>query len=86
MEIDERVIHQKLDKIVEHMGSIDITLARQADSLVEHIRRTELLEHRIDPIEKNWLMHLGAIKLVGGVTGIIGFIAAVSEILSYLNH
>lgn len=34
----------KIDKQGEHLASVDVTLARQAASLEEHMRRSDLLE------------------------------------------
>jgi hypothetical protein len=41
----------KLDHIVEKVASIDVTLKFQAKQLEEHIKRTQMLETRIIPIE-----------------------------------
>jgi len=68
----------KLDKIVDRLGSVDVTLAQQHESLKTHIRRTELLEEAVAPIEKHVDMMSGALKLVG----ILGLIAGILEGLS----
>ena len=41
-------LEEKLDKIVDKMGSIDTTLAGQHVQLTDHIRRTELLENKME--------------------------------------
>ena len=46
-------IEDKIDKVVEHISSIDITLAKQSVVLDEHIRRTNILEKKIEPIEEH---------------------------------
>jgi hypothetical protein len=53
---DERDIRveDKLDKVMEHISSIDSTLAVQAASLNDHIRRTELLEAAVVPMKKSY--------------------------------
>ena len=38
----------KLEKINDHLGNIDVTLAKQELSLQEHIRRTNLNEQAIE--------------------------------------
>ena len=56
-------IEEKLDKVIEHISSIDSTLSAQHISLRDHIRRTELLEEKITPIEKSYERSNGVIKL-----------------------
>lgn len=59
-------IEAKIDDISDHMGSIDVTLAMQHESLKNHIRRTEALEKQLS---------LGYI--LGLVLTVLGIIAAV---------
>ena len=63
----------KLVKIYERLNSIDTTLAAQHVSLREHIRRTEILEEKLQPVEKHVAMVDGALKLLG----VIGIVAAI---------
>lgn len=58
---------QKLDKIVEDIGEIKVTLGKQQVSLDEHIRRTNLIEEDLKPVKKHVWMVNGALKLVGAV-------------------
>lgn len=58
---------EPLDKIVEHLGRIDVTLMRNTVTLEEHVKRTNILEDRIKPIEKHVFMLQGALKLIGGL-------------------
>jgi len=58
-------IEEKLDKISDRLGSIDSTLASQHTSLVDHIRRTELLEEDMKPIRKHVAMIQGVLKAIG---------------------
>jgi hypothetical protein len=46
-------IESKIDKVVEHIGSIDVTLAKQSVILDEHIRRTNILEKKFEPVEEH---------------------------------
>ena len=55
----------KIDTIQKDIGQIKIILAEQHISLKEHIRRTELLETALKPIEKHVAMTQGALKLIG---------------------
>ncbi len=85
--IDERGIRieDKLDKISERLNSIDITLTSQHESLKDHMRRTELLEIRIDPIEKVIYKRAGSIATGGYIASVIGLIAAIVEIIHYFK-
>lgn len=68
-------VEYKLDKIlddvstikvdmVKEIGNINAVLASQHESLKEHIRRTEILEEKIQPLERHDSMAIGAIKLI----------------------
>jgi archaellum component FlaC len=87
MEVDHKLdrIENKLDKVHERINSIDVTLAGQHVSLVEHIRRTTILEDQIKPIQSHVAMVSGVLKFIG----IIAMIAAIGEgiaaILTYLK-
>ena len=83
--MEDQKFEKKLDAISEKLQSIDVTLAKQHVVLDEHIRRTEILENRIDPIEKNSLMFYGFIKFLGIPIGLLTTLAAITEILSYLR-
>jgi hypothetical protein len=60
-------IEMKIDKIQEHIVGIDITLAKQHVSLDEHVRRTNLLEEQLRPVEQHVTMVSGVIKLLGAL-------------------
>lgn len=74
---DQRLerIENKLDKFGDHLAAIDVTLAAQHVSLETHIKRTELLEQEVKPIQKHVDMVNGALKLIG----ILAMIAAIIE-------
>jgi hypothetical protein len=44
---------KKVDEVLHRLGKIEVTLAEQHITLKDHIRRTELLEAKVIPIEKN---------------------------------
>lgn len=72
-------IENKIDKMSDRIGSIDVTLASQHESLKEHIRRTELLEKVVEPIQKHVIILNGAMKLLVLIatlfTGVEGLVA-----------
>lgn len=57
-------LRRKLDKIEDRLDSIDKHLAVYNQQLVDHIRRTELLEDQINPIRANMDQLKGAGKLI----------------------
>lgn len=79
-------IENKIDRISDRIGSIDVTLAAQHESLSDHIRRTELLEETVKPLVRHDAMMQGALKVIGilalGGTIIEGLIA----LLTYIRH
>jgi len=68
-------IEVKVDKITEHIGSIDVTLAAQHESLKQHIERTNKLEEIVVPIKKHVDMVKGALALIT----LLATIAAIIE-------
>lgn len=58
-------LFDKLDSLDERLNNIDITLAKQETSLAEHIRRTNLLEEKLEPVEKHVTMLNGVAKFIG---------------------
>jgi hypothetical protein len=69
---------EKLDKITEQISEINITLARNTVSLEEHIKRTNILENKLEPVEKHVVMVNGVIKFLLGL-------AALSALFKLLN-
>ncbi len=66
MDSQDRV-EKKLDKILEHISSLDVTVGKQQVSIDEHIRRTNLLESEVRPIKRHVDMVNGALKLIAGL-------------------
>lgn len=58
-------IENKLDRVSEHISSIDSTLAAQHVSLKEHMRRTALLESDMKPVKRHVIAVNGIFKLIG---------------------
>ena len=77
--MDERRIEDKLDKIVDHISNIDTTLAKQSVILDEHIKRTELLEKKLEPVER----HVTIVNALVKVTAVLG--SAIGTILGIVH-
>jgi hypothetical protein len=58
-------IEDKIGDISGHLASVDITLAKQSVILDEHVKRSNLLEAKMVPLEKHSAMVSGALKLFG---------------------
>lgn len=70
----------KIDKIQEKLSSIDVTLAAQHESLKIHIKRTDLLEKKLAPVETHVIAVHSLLKLVGFISIIVGIIEGVFKI------
>lgn len=70
----------KLTKEIEHIKkslmSIDKTLALQHQSLETHIKRTDLLENKLEPVEKHVEQVRGVVQLLMFLVAVAGVIAA----------
>lgn len=80
-------IDMKLDKVLEHSASVDVTMARQNVQLELHMKRSDslekyvsVLEDKIVPIEKHLNMTLGAFKMLGILVTFLGVIIGVYKL------
>lgn len=65
-----------VDQIKKSLANVDKTLALQHVSLVEHIRRTSLLEEKLEPVEKHVEQVRGVFKFIGWLLAALGVLAA----------
>ena len=76
-------------KVVAKLTHIEDTLERNTDSLVEHIKRTNLLEedmqNRISPIENHIKEVSGVLKFLKGVVILLGAVATLIAIMKGLG-
>jgi hypothetical protein len=79
-------IESKIDVVIDRVSAIDATLSSQHEVLVQHIARTKALEAIVEPLHKEALMVAGAWRMVGIFGGIVGFVSAVYEILSFYRR
>lgn len=79
-------IQQDVREILITQGKHHVTLEDQAGDLREHIRRTDLLEQQIKPLETKAAMIEGALKLIGILAVLAGIIEGVVALLEYLKH
>ena len=69
-------IETKLDKVSDDITDIKVTMTRNTATLEEHVRRTDILEKKVQPM---WTTY----KIIAGVISLTFLIAAVVEIMSY---
>ena len=75
-------IEDKLDKVVETIGEIKVTLGAQHITLEEHMRRTELLENEIKPLQKQHTIINFCAKILTMLFGSAIVVAIIKKILS----
>lgn len=83
MSDDKRLerIEAKIDDLADHLGSIDTTLLKQEVSLEHHIKRTDLLEEKMKPVET----HMAELKGVINILKVLALLATIVEGLHYWN-
>lgn len=85
-------IHDKLDRIEEQIGIINVTLAKQHEQLRFHIRRTTLLEEHLEhlrgevkPIQRHVAIIDGGLKVLGAISAIVAFVATALKVVEFFN-
>lgn len=79
-------IENKIDKLDERLDKIDVTLAAQHESLKYHIKRTDLIESSLEPINTHVKNVQGALKLIGLVAVLAGIIEGLFVVLEYFKN
>jgi predicted metallo-beta-lactamase superfamily hydrolase len=75
-------IEQSLDDTVEHLTSIDKTLAQQSLILAHHVKRSDMLEKQIEPVHAMMLEMKGVVKIFK----YIGVLATILECWHTFRH
>ena len=73
-------ISDKLETIDTRINNIDKTLVKQEAQLAEHIRRTNLLEQKLEPIDTHVKMVNGAFKFIVILSLVLGIVTAIIKI------
>lgn len=79
-------LYDQLDRIESRLDTVDITLTKNTVILDEHIRRTELLENALKPIDSHVKNMQAAGKIfmwVGG--GATTAVAVIEVVKAFLN-
>jgi len=85
--MDDRLerIENKLDKVVDNISEINATTAKQQVSLDYHIKRTDLLEKKLEPVEEHVALMSSVFKIVAGLTLVAGLVQVILQIIQYAN-
>lgn len=85
---DARIIRieDKVDRLDQHLGSIDKTLIEQHESLKYHIKRTDLLETAVAPLVTERNERKGSKKLFLSILAIIGTMESIVIVLDFIRH
>jgi hypothetical protein len=75
--MENRRMEDKIDKLHENITEILVVLERNTASLDYHIKRTDMLEAKVEHVDKHVKMVNGAMKLIGVLATIVGIYAAV---------
>lgn len=85
------LVLNKIDRLDSRIDNVDKTLVKQEVSLSEHIRRTELAEEAIkilkssiDPINRHVHMVEGALKMIGGLSLLLGIATTLLKLMGAL--
>lgn len=78
-------IEEKIDKLDDHLASIDNTLFAQSLTLDEHQKRSTSSEARIAILEKWKMMFDAVLKVGGGLMALAGAIYTVAKIIELLS-
>ena len=74
-------IEVSMDKIEEAMTKMGNTLSMQHESLLYHIRRTDLLESQMVMIQKTHNQMSGALKFISVLATIVSIIITVKQFI-----
>ncbi len=74
-------IENKLDKMAEDITEIKVTLGKQHVVLVQHESRSTKLETIVGAVQKKISMFEGALKLLGGISIILGLIEVIKMVI-----
>jgi hypothetical protein len=65
-----------MEHLDTRLDSIDITMTRNTLSLEEHVKRTNMLEERMKPVEKHVEVMNALAKLSVGMLGVVATLKA----------
>jgi hypothetical protein len=83
----EETLNKKLDRLDERLDGIAVLQAIHTEQLKEHMRRSDLLEKRIEqvdrelkPVEEHVVVVNGVFKLAGVLSTLLAIALAIKEL------
>jgi len=77
---DRDWLEGKFNKITDIQAEQAKTLERQVVTLEEHVKRTNLLEEKLAPVERHVAMVNGALKVVGAIATLAGAATGIAKL------
>jgi len=74
-------LENKVDGIVSDIADLRVTSARMADSLDMHIKRTDLLEHRVEQFNAAWQRLKGVWLAMSALGWLVATATTIAELL-----
>lgn len=74
-------IEKKVDKLDERLDSAEKVAIKQEINLAEHMKRSDLLEKKLEPVENHVKYMNGALKGLAIVSLIVGVVAGILKLL-----
>lgn len=75
--MENKRVEDKIDKLHENLTEVLVILERNTVNIAEHIRRTNLLEQRVEQVDTHVKNVNGALKLLGVLSTLFGIYAAI---------
>lgn len=69
-------LEAKVDKLDDRLDSVDKTLILQEANLKEHMKRSDLLEKKLEPVER----HVNAVNTVFKLIGVVASLATIAKL------
>jgi hypothetical protein len=83
--MDNNKLHEKLDLIIDRQAEMNATLVVQATQLEYHIKRTDLLEEKLQPVEQHVALMSAAFKIAVALGSLVGVLAAGVKLLEFFK-
>lgn len=78
-------IEHKVDGVADRTGAVEAVLIKHGIILDEHIKRTELLEEHIAPVQAALSEFKGVVRMIKVLAVMAGAAESVIAVLKYLN-
>jgi hypothetical protein len=80
------IILTEIKSINKELGDINVTLAKQEVNIDTHIRRTDLLEAKIVPVEKFMATINAGLKLIGAGAVLVSLVTGIIKLIEFIKH